>query len=378
MSRKSQPVPSAPAKVAEPASAERAPDRAASVGPSLSPSSSLTDPATAPAKDTSAPEGVDPAHLLRLYQQMQTIRRVEEECARFYAQGKIGGFLHLYIGQESVGVGALAALQRDDYVVGTYRDHGLALAKGMSPRALMAELFGKVTGCSKGLGGSMHLFDVEHGMLGGYGIVGGHIPLAVGTAFASKYRGDGRVTLCFFGEGAVSIGAFHEGMSLAALWKLPCIFICENNEYSMGTPLKRTLSVEDVSQKALAYGMLRDRFFARDVLDVEARVAEAVDHARKTNEPTLIEIRTYRYRGHSMSDPGKYRTPEEIEQQQKSDPLLRTRDQLKSLGKREEDLAAVDAAIEREVQDAIKFAEESAEPGVELLESSTYVGPFAR
>jgi pyruvate dehydrogenase E1 component alpha subunit len=224
----------------------------------------------------------------------------------------------------------------------------------------------------------MHLFDVEHGMLGGYGIVGGHIPLAVGTAFASKYRNDGRVTLCFFGEGSVTIGSFHEAMSLAALWKLPCIFICENNEYAMGTPISRTLSLEDVSQKALAYGMLRDRFFARDVLEVQKRVRDAVEHARQTSEPTLIEIRTYRYRGHSMSDPGKYRTPEEIEQQKKLDPLLRAREQLKALGRSEQQLGEVDASVEAEVQEAIKFAEESPEPGPEILEATTYSGPFAR
>ncbi|MET0593066.1 MAG: thiamine pyrophosphate-dependent enzyme, partial [Polyangiaceae bacterium] len=207
---------------------------------------------------------------------MLLIRRVEEESARAYAQGKIGGFLHLYIGQEAVAVGACAALKPEDYVVGTYRDHGLAIAKGTSAKQVMAELYGKETGCSKGLGGSMHLFDAEHNMLGGYGIVGGHIPLAAGVAFASKYRQDGRVTLCFFGEGSVSIGGFHEACSLAALWKLPVVFICENNEYSMGTPLSRTMSVDDVSLKAGAYGMAKDRLFVRDVLDVEARVAEAV------------------------------------------------------------------------------------------------------
>ncbi len=333
-----------------------------------------------PAPPHAEPEGESEAaaHLLELYRQMQTIRRIEEECARSYAQGKIGGFLHLYIGQESVGVGALAALRPDDYVIGTYRDHGLAIAKGMPPRAVMAELYGKVTGCSRGLGGSMHLFDVAHGMLGGYGIVGGHIPLAAGTAFASKYRGDGRVTLCFFGEGSVSIGSFHEALSLAALWKLPCVFICENNEYSMGTPLQRTMSVEDVSQKALAYGMARDRFFARDVLEVEHRIREAVDRARETSEPTLVEVRTYRFRGHSMSDPGKYRTSEEIEAQKKHDPLNRARDQLKTMGKSEDELAKLDAAIEEVVRDAIEHAETSPEPGPEILEETTYSGPFAR
>src|SRR5258706_8936347 len=211
--------------------------------------------------------------LAGFYRKMLLIRRCEEESARAYAQGKIGGFLHLYIGQESVAVGACAALTPDDYVVGTYRDHGLAIAKGMEAKTVLAELYGKVTGCSKGLGGSMHLFDAEHNMLGGYGIVGGHIPIAAGVAFASKYRGDGRVTLCFFGEGAVSIGGFHEGLSLAALWKLPIVFICENNEYSMGTPLSRSMSVEDVTMKALGYGIDRDRFFSDDVLEVEHRIA---------------------------------------------------------------------------------------------------------
>src|SRR6476646_833322 len=241
--------------------------------------------------------------LLDFYRQMFLIRRCEEESARAYAQGKIGGFLHLYIGQEAVAVGACAALQPDDYVVGTYRDHGLALAKGMSAKSVLAELYGKVTGCSKGLGGSMHLFDAERNMLGGYGIVGGHIPIAAGVAFASKYRQDGSVTLCFFGEGAVSIGGFHEALSLAALWKLPIVFICENNEYSMGTPMSRTMSVEDVSVKAIGYGMARDRIFVRDVLEFEEHVKDAVTRARTESLPTLVEARTYRFRGHSMSDP---------------------------------------------------------------------------
>jgi pyruvate dehydrogenase E1 component alpha subunit len=312
-----------------------------------------------------------------LYRQMLTIRRFEEEAARAYAQGKIGGFLHLYIGQEPIAVGAGAALRPDDYLLTTYRDHGMALARGMSPRAAMAELFGKVTGCSKGLGGSMHFFDREHGMLGGYGIVGGHIPVAAGTAFASKYRGEDRVTICFFGEGAVSIGDFHEGMSLAALWKLPIVFVCENNEYSMGTPLSRTMSVEDVSMKGLGYGMARDRFFAEHVFQVRDRLAEAIARARTEGEPTLVEIRTYRYRGHSMSDPGKYRTPEELEEHKKRDALLRSRTELAERGHGVE-LDAIDAQVEEVIADAVRFAEESPEPGPELLEQTTYTGAFAR
>ena len=316
-------------------------------------------------------------HLAELYRQMLLIRRCEEEAARAYAQGKIGGFLHLYIGQEAVAVGSIATLKPEDYVVTTYRDHGVAIAKGMSAKAMMAELFGKVTGCSKGLGGSMHLFDQKTHMLGGYGIVGGHIPLAAGVAFASKYRADGRVTLCYFGEGAVSIGGFHEGVSLAALWKLPIVFICENNEYSMGTPLSRTMSVEDVSMKALGYGIDRDRFFVNDVLEVEQRIGEAVQRARELSLPTLVEVRTYRFRGHSMSDPAKYRTQQELEERKQKDPLFKARTQLINEGYGEPRLKALEDEVEREVMDAVKFADESPEPDPSILEQTTYDGPFA-
>lgn len=334
-----------------------------------------------PAPGTTLPPTTQPSRelerLAELFRKMLLIRRVEEECARGYAEGKVGGFLHLYIGQEAVGVGAIAALQPDDYVVTTYRDHGIALAKGMSPRALLAELWGKKTGSSQGLGGSMHLFDKEHHMLGGYGIVGGHIPLAAGVAFASKYREDGRVTLCFFGEGAVSIGAFHEGLSLAALWKLPIVFICENNEYSMGTPLSRSMSVEDVTMKALGYGIDRDRFFATDVLEVEQRISEAVKRAREQSLPTLVEVRTYRFRGHSMSDPAKYRTQAELEEHKSRDPLVRARKLLVEGGLGEARLAALEADVETELADAVKFANESPEPDASVLVPTTYDGPFA-
>jgi pyruvate dehydrogenase E1 component alpha subunit len=316
------------------------------------------------------------ARLSERYRRMLLIRRLEEESARAYATGKIGGFLHLYIGQEAVAVGACAALQKDDYVITTYRDHGIAIAKGMSARTLMAELYGKKTGCSQGLGGSMHLFDKEHHMLGGHAIVGSHIPLASGVAFASKYRGDGRVTMCFFGDGAVSIQGFHEGVSLAALWKLPVVFVCENNEYSMGTPLSRTVSVEDISLKATGYGIAHDRFFATDVLEVEQRLSVAIERARKESLPTLVEVRTYRFRGHSMSDPGKYRTPEELEDHKKRDPLVLGRQKLEGVLSKEK-LEALEASVEAEVQDAIKFAEESPEPDASILEATTYDGPFA-
>jgi pyruvate dehydrogenase E1 component alpha subunit len=221
------------------------------------------------------------------------------------------------------------------------------------------------------------MFDKATNMLGGYGIVGGHIPLAAGVAFASKYRADGRVTLCYFGEGAVSIAGFHEGVSLAALWKLPIVFICENNEYSMGTPLSRTMSVEDVSMKALGYGIDRDRFFADDVLTVETRIGEAVQRAREHSLPTLVEIRTYRFRGHSMSDPAKYRTQQELEEHKKRDPLFRAREKLLADGFTEARLGKLEEGVEAEVAEAVKFAEESPEPDASILEATTYDGPFA-
>ena len=322
---------------------------------------------------------MDPAqaHLRDSYRQMQLIRRVEEESARAYAQGKIGGFLHLYIGQEAIAVGACAALEERDYVIGTYRDHGLALARGMTAKTLLAELYGRAPGSSQGLGGSMHLFDVEHRMLGGYGIVGGHIPLAAGVAFAAKYKGEGSVVLCFFGDGAVPIGDFHEGVALAALWKLPVVFVCENNEYSMGTPLDRTLPQTDVSAFAAGYGIPGERFLVEDVLDVERRLRVAIDRARHESTPTLIEARTYRFRGHSMSDPGKYRTAEEVEEHKKRDPLVRGRAALvAALG--EEPVGALDAEIETEVAEAVAFAEAAPEPTPDVLEKTVYAGSFAR
>ncbi len=310
--------------------------------------------------------------LLGLHRQMLLIRRFEEAAAKAYSQGKIGGFLHLYIGQEASAVGALANLNADDAIAGTYRDHGLALARGMSARSCMAELFGKVTGCSKGLGGSMHFFDAERHLLGGDGIVGGHVAVAAGAAFASKYRGRKEVTLCFLGEGSVSIGGFHEALSLASLWELPLVVIVENNEYSMGTPLSRTLAVHDTSQKAHGYGMASDRFPSNDVLEVKRRVGEAVTRARETSKPTLIEVQTYRYRGHSMSDPGKYRTAEEIESRKKTDPIAKAEADLRALGLGDDDFKKIEAEVEAEVEDAVKFAEESAEPGEELIEAYTY------
>ncbi len=299
--------------------------------------------------------------LLPLFRKMHLIRRLEEEAARAYVQGKIGGFLHLYIGQEAIAVGTEAAIRKSDFLVTTYRDHGFAITRGTSPGALMAELFGKDTGISRGLGGSMHMFDAKNNFMGGHGIVGGHVALCTGAAFRSKYLKTNDVALAFFGEGATNIGGFHEGLSLAGLWKLPAVFVCENNLYSMGTPTERTMPAKDLTDKAPGYGMARDRFEGQDVLEVRKRIGAAVERARAGEGPTLIEIITYRFRGHSMSDPGKYRTSEEVEERKRmGDPVRIARDKLTEAGMKEEELAAIEAEVEKEVQDAIKFADESA------------------
>ena len=298
--------------------------------------------------------------LLPLYRKMLVIRRVEEESARAYVQGKIGGFLHLYIGQEAIAVGVEAAIRKSDYVITTYRDHGFALARGTSARAVMAELYGKDTGCSRGLGGSMHMFDAPNNFLGGHGIVGGHCALGSGFAFRSKYLKTDDVTFCFFGEGATNIGGFHEALSLAGLWRLPAVFVCENNLYSMGTPLERTMPAKDLTDKAPGYNMARDRFEGQDVREVKKRIATAAERARSGGGPTLIEIITYRFRGHSMSDPGKYRSADEVEAHKRSgDPITIARNKLLKGGVAEQEIASVEADVEAEVADAVKFAEES-------------------
>ncbi|HLU64799.1 MAG TPA: pyruvate dehydrogenase (acetyl-transferring) E1 component subunit alpha [Kofleriaceae bacterium] len=333
------------------------------VNPTSSPANSPAASSSSAIRRIEEDEAADPTsleELLPLYRQILAIRRMEEAAAKAYSQGKIGGFLHLIIGQEAVCVGATASIRPEDYVVATYREHGHAYAKGVSARAIMAELYGKKTGAVKGLGGSMHIFDKASNFLGGYGIVGGHVPIACGAAFASKYRGDGRVTLCFFGEGSSTIGGFQEGIALAALWKLPVVFICENNQYSMGTPLYRSLAVEDVSMRALAHGMARDRFDGDDVIKVKRRIAVAVERARETSEPTLVEVRTYRFRGHSMSDPGLYRTREEVEEWKRRDPVaIARRRLLEDCGASEDQITALEAEVKEEIADSVRFAEES-------------------
>jgi pyruvate dehydrogenase E1 component subunit alpha len=312
--------------------------------------------------------------------QMLLIRRFEEKAGEAYSLGKIGGFCHLYIGQEAVGVGCLSQLRPDDYIVTTYRDHGQALARGMPARTVMAELFGKATGCSRGKGGSMHLFDTSIGFLGGHGIVGGHIPLAAGIGFAIKYREQDRVVVCFFGEAAINNGAFHEALNMAGVWKLPCIFICENNRYGMGTALDRATATWNISERAASYDMSREVVDGQDLAEVMAAMDRAVVRARRPAAPTLLEIRTYRFVGHSMSDPihGHYRTKEEVEAHRKRDPILLWSDRLK------EDGLIDDAAIERidtevkaEVQDAYDFADQSPDPDPDQLYADVYAPPAA-
>jgi pyruvate dehydrogenase E1 component alpha subunit len=261
-----------------------------------------------------APPGAESVELLlKLYSQMLRVRRFEEAAFQQYQRGQIGGFCHLYIGQEAVAAGALACLEPGDQVLTAYRDHGHALLMGLSSDAVMAELFGKAAGCSKGKGGSMHLFSRELGLLGGNGIVGSHVPVAAGVAFAQKYRGERKLTLCFFGEGAAQQGAVHEAMNLAGLWHLPILFILENNKYGMGTSVERASALQNLYQRAAAYNFPGVVCNGMDVLDVRRTCAAACAWVRQTQTPMLIEAKTYRYRGHSMSDPALYRTAEEVE-----------------------------------------------------------------
>lgn len=321
--------------------------------------------------------GLEQQQLLDLYRQMILIRRFEEKAAEVYVAGKIGGFCHLYIGQEAVAVGTISAIRKDDYVLGSYREHGQALAKGMSARSIMAELYGKVTGCSKGKGGSMHMFDKEVNFLGGHAIVGGQIPLATGTAFASKYQGTDQVTLCFFGEAAVNQGAFHESLNMAQLWKLPCIYICENNQYGMGTSVDRAMSLRDIAQKSCAYEIASEFVDGMDVLAIREATMRAVERGRKQYLPTLLEIRTYRFMGHSMSDPGNYRTRAEIEKYQERDPIkLLAASLIEEQITDEQTLENLNNEVREEVEDAVRFAEESPFPPPEDLYTDIYANPI--
>ena len=316
--------------------------------------------------DTKAPK-VDNLALLR---SMLLQRRFEEKTAEAYALGKIGGFCHLYIGQEAVSTGTLSMLRPDDYVITTYRDHGQALARGMSARSIMAELYGRVDGCSRGKGGSMHLFDRNVNFLGGHGIVGGHVPVATGVGFAIKYRGGDQVCVCFMGESVVNTGAFHEALNMAGLWKLPVVYIIENNRYGMGTALERASAIHDVYERGAAYNIARAQCDGQDVFAVQKAVGAAVERARKESQATLLEVRTYRFMGHSMSDAvsGTYRTKAELEEWQKRDPIVLLRMQMQKSGElTDAALQKLDEEVKAEVQDAIDFADKSPEPPPESL-----------
>ena len=322
-------------------------------------------------------EEIDRDTLVSLYHQMLLVRRFEEKSAEAYSSGKIGGFCHLYIGQEAVAIGAISSIRKDDYVLCSYREHAHAIAKGMSPESVMAELYGKAVGCSKGKGGSMHMFDKEVNFLGGHGIVGGQIPLATGVAFASKYKGTDQVTLCFFGEAAVNQGAFHESLNMAQLWKLPCIYICENNQYGMGTSLARAMSSQDISQKSCAYDIASEFVDGMDVLAVREATLRAVERARKEYLPTLLEVRTYRFMGHSMSDPGNYRTRAEIERYQERDPIMLFAASLKEQGVLSDaEFQQIEAEVKEQVERAVLFAEQSPLPAPEELFTDVYANPI--
>jgi pyruvate dehydrogenase E1 component alpha subunit len=329
--------------------------------------------ADAPNTETNdgAPNGAsDPALNRDMLRSMLLQRRFEERCAEAYAIGKIGGFCHLYIGQEAVSTGSLSLLRPDDYVITTYRDHGQALARGVSPRAIMAELFGRIDGVVRGKGGSMHIFDRNTNFLGGHGIVGGHVPLAAGVGFAIKYRGGDQVIICFMGESVVNTGAFHEALNMAALWKLPCVFLIENNRYGMGTALERASSIHDIHERGAAYNMHRAFCDGQDVFAVRQTVGEAIDRARKEQLPTLIDVRTYRFMGHSMSDAvsGTYRSKAELDEYLKRDPIALLRAHMQENGEiTPEDVQHMDEEIKAVVQDAWDFADQSPEPPLEAL-----------
>lgn len=305
---------------------------------------------------------------------MLEIRRFEERASQQYQAQKIGGFCHLYIGQEAVVVGALAATRHEDYFITAYRDHAHALAKGTSANACMAELYGKETGCTRGLGGSMHFFDKDNFMYGGHAIVGAHVALATGMAFASKYRKEDRVTLCFFGDGAINQGAFHESLNLAALYKLPVIFICENNLFAMGTSVKRSTSLKQIVDRAEGYDIPGEIVDGMNFREVRDRLSDIVTSIRKDPHPAFVEARTYRYRGHSMSDPASYRTKEELEKYRMDDPIIRLRAQLTRENKlTNEEFDKMDKRAKQIALDSVKFAEESPEPPLEKLYDYTFV-----
>jgi pyruvate dehydrogenase E1 component alpha subunit len=348
---------------------------------------------TVASTETSTPRPSDalpPAALLELLRQMLLIRRFEERTMQGYTQQKIGGFCHIYIGQEATAVGSIAALRPADPLITAYRDHGHALARGMDPRSAMAEMFGRSTGCCKGKGGSMHLFDKAHHMYGGHAIVGGQTPLGIGLAFAAQYLKTDHLVACFFGDGALNQGSLHESMNIAAIWKLPIIFVCENNAYSMGTSISRHTSVpDDLSVKAAAYGIRTAVCDGMDVLatyDCFKEIADAIRPAPaqpgsagpgSAPGPAFIDCQTYRYKGHSMSDPQKYRSKEEVAEQEQQDPIKRLTEVLFRRGcATPQDVAAIDERCKQAALEAVRFAEGSPETPVAELFTDVYANPY--
>ncbi len=310
---------------------------------------------------------------IALLRSMLEMRAFEERAAQQYQMGKIGGFCHLYIGQEAVVAGSFAAIRPDDYVITAYRDHAHALGRGTPMNECMAELFGKATGCSRGLGGSMHYFDKKRHMYGGHAIVGAHIPLAIGLAYSAKYRGEDRVTLCYFGDGSIHQGAFHEAFNLASLWALPVLLICENNGYAMGTAVHRSTALDEIHQRGDGYKMAHSAVDGMDVRAVRTAVSRIVTSMRENPHPHFLEIRTYRYRGHSMSDPATYRTKQELEERKREDPIENIRDTLIAEGHlSEEEFKQMQKAARAAAAESVTFADQSPEPPLEELHDYVY------
>jgi pyruvate dehydrogenase E1 component alpha subunit len=317
---------------------------------------------------------MDKSEHLRLYNEMVVIRRLEEKSAELYQQGKIGGFLHLYIGQEAVSTGLISARRPEDRVITAYRDHGVAINCGLSADEILAELLGKATGCSHGKGGSMHLADVSKNYWGGHAIVGAHLPIAAGLALGDKYRGNQAVTICMFGDGATNIGYFHEALNMAKVWDLPVLWVCENNLYGMGTAVDRASAVSDIAQKAEGYGMKNRQANGMDIMEVRKTAEEMIAEIRTGSGPQLLEIITYRFRGHSMGDPERYRKPEEVHKYQENDPIGIYRKYLidNSIAS-EAELDEQDDVAVTTIQKAVEFAENSPEPAPEELFKHIYV-----
>lgn len=314
---------------------------------------------------------------LNLYHQMVAIRRMEERAAELYQQGKIGGFLHLYIGQEAVSTGLISARRPEDRVITAYRDHGVAYNSGLTAREIIAELLGKATGCSKGKGGSMHMADVKKNYWGGHAIVGAHLPLAAGLALGDQYSKTPGVTICMFGDGSTNIGYFHEAVNLSKVWNLPVLWVCENNQYGMGTAVERASAVSEIRQKAEGYGIKNAQVDGMDVLAVRKASEKMLKEIRAGGGPRFLEINTYRFRGHSMGDPERYRKADEVHRYQENDPIGLFRKYLIDQKIASEDeIVKLEDAIEEEVRDAVEFAEASPEPAPEELFTNVYVETY--